>query len=244
MTSPLAITDLDRLVTTRLGLQAVAEHVLAKARYVDDGSIRLEAYGHGFATPVMSGGRRLSVDGVEIVVEDGSGSRRQRIDSVGRAAAFVGVEPGYPTSLQPAARPLSPDAPLDLDVAGGKALGVWVAFAAKVLSAFTAEIVDVVPSPLVLWPEHFDLAFSTEDAVESRRANYGASPGDSGHPEPYLYVGPWGAVPSNDYWNAPTFNGAVMPLSALIAADVVTDGATDAAMAFLRAGRTLLTMSS
>ena len=150
------------------------------------------------------------------------------------------MEPGFPTSLQPPAHPLSPDAPLDLDVASGKALGAWVAFAAEVLAAFAAEIVDVAPSPLVLWPEHFDLAFFTDDAVESRRANYGASPGDAGHPEPYLYVGPWGSVPPNDYWNAPTFNGAVMPLSALLAGDVAPDGA----MTFLRGGRTVLTMSS
>ena len=36
-----------------------------------------------------------------------------------------------------------------------------------------------------LWPEHFDLA-TTIDEV-----NYGGSPGDDGHPLPYLYVGPW-----------------------------------------------------
>ncbi|HSB86296.1 MAG TPA: hypothetical protein VLD86_08310, partial [Ilumatobacteraceae bacterium] len=69
------------------------------------------------------------------------------------------------------------------------------------------------------------------------RANYGASPGDDGHPEPYLYVGPWGSVAGNDFWNAPHFTGAVLPLSQLAAVAEPDDVARE----FLRAGRTLLT---
>ncbi|MGZ4700580.1 MAG: hypothetical protein ACXV98_05135, partial [Ilumatobacteraceae bacterium] len=87
-----------------------------------------------------------------------------------------------------------------------------------------------------LWPEHFDPAFSTEDADEARRANYGASPGDEGHPEPYLYVGPWGLVAPDGFWNATHFNGAVVPLSSLTAA---ADPA-QMALRFFRAGRALL----
>ena len=41
-----------------------------------------------------------------------------------------------------------------------------------------------------------------------RRANYGASPGDEQHAEPYLYVGPWTAEPQGELWNASAFNGA------------------------------------
>ena len=88
----------------------------------------------------------------------------------------------------------------------------------------------------MLWPEHFDQAFFTNDSNESQRANYGASPGDAGHPEPYLYVGPWAAVAKHEFWNATHFNGAVLPLSALV-------GAADpdsAALQFLQTGRALL----
>ena len=37
-----------------------------------------------------------------------------------------------------------------------------------------------------LWPEHFDAAF--DGLPEDSRATFGASPGDAGVPEPYLYV--------------------------------------------------------
>ncbi len=88
----------------------------------------------------------------------------------------------------------------------------------------------------ILWPEHFDQAFFTEDADESRRANYGASPGDDGHPEPYLYVGPWAVPPADEFWNATHFNGAVLALSTLLeAADPVAS-----ALQFLRRGRDVL----
>ena len=104
------------------------------------------------------------------------------------------------------------------------------------LAAFAAEIAEAHPSPLILWPEHFDQAFYTEDADEARRANYGASPGDEGHREPYVYVGPWGSTAPNDYWNAEHFNGAVLSLSELVAAD----DPTSVALQFLRAGRLIL----
>lgn len=58
-----------------------------------------------------------------------------------------------------------------------------------------------------LWPEHFDLGF--EMGIGAQRANYGASPGDDRHSEPYLYVGPWEAGDSpNSFWNDRAFNGA------------------------------------
>jgi hypothetical protein len=118
-------------------------------------------------------------------------------------------------------------------------LATWYAFTAEVLTQFAVEIADGSPSPLILWPEHFDQAFYTEDAVEARRANYGASPGDAGHPEPYLYVGPWGSTDSDDFWNAENFNGAVRALGDLLAEP---DPAASA-LNFLRTGRALLVSS-
>ena len=99
-----------------------------------------------------------------------------------------------------------------------EALTAWNAFCADRLESFVSEIADANPSPLILWPEHFDQAFYTEDSDESGRANYGASPGDDGHPEPYLYVGPWGTPATDEFWNAQHFKGAVMPISTLTAA--------------------------
>ena len=156
---------------------------------------------------------------------------------IGEAAAFVGVEPGFPSELYPPATPLHVDEPLHLDRRAAEVLTAWNAFCAGLLESFAKEIADANPSPLILWPEHFDQAFYTEDADESCRANYGASPGDDGHPEPYLYVGPWGPVPPDDFWNAAHFNGAVLPLSSL----TVAGDPAQMASQFFRTGRALLT---
>ena len=47
----------------------------------------------------------------------------------------------------------------------------------------------------ILWPEHFDLGIALDEV------NYGVSPGDSGHPLPYAYVGPW-TPREGEFWNA------------------------------------------
>jgi hypothetical protein len=237
MTTPLPIRDLDTFVSTRDGLHRVAEHVLAKARYVDDREIRLTQFAGGFATPVLSWGTRVRIDVDDLVVDDAEGSRRTRLNTIGGAAAFVGVEPGFPIELYPPATSFDADEPLHLDRDAAEVLAAWYGFTAEVLELFATEIIEAHPSPLILWPEHFDQAFFTEDADEARRANYGASPGDEGHPEPYMYVGPWGTTPApTGFWNAPHFNGAVLPLSAIVA----ESHPAKTALQFLRSGRLLL----
>jgi hypothetical protein len=52
----------------------------------------------------------------------------------------------------------------------------------------------------------------------SERANYGFSPGDEHHPEPYAYVGPWSAEVSGELWHATGFRGAELSYAALLAA--------------------------
>ena len=236
MTSLVPIADLDMFVATRNSLHKVAEHVLARARYVDDGKVELTAFTGGFATSLLARGR-VRVDGVDIVVDDGDNSRRAALTTIAAAAAFVGVQPGFPTELYGAATPLEPGAALALDRSAAESLAAWYAFTAEALGQFASEVADAQPSPLVLWPEHFDHAFFTSDVDESHRANYGASPGDAGHPEPYLYVGPWGSVVKREFWNATHFNGAVLPLSEL----VVDTDPKGAALQFLRTGCALLT---
>ncbi len=72
-----------------------------------------------------------------------------------------------------------------------------------------------------LWPEHFDVGCDVAVSTD-RRANLGASPGDSSSDsssdEPYLYVGPWDDARPGDpaYWNAPF--GAVLGYETLRAA--------------------------
>jgi hypothetical protein len=187
---------------------------------------------------LLGNGTRVRVDADEIVVDEHDTSRRSAIRTVGEAASFVGVEPGFPTELYPAATPLQPDLPLSLDRDASQALAAWYGFTAEVLDSFAAELGsdDAEPSSLVLWPEHFDQAFFTEDSDEARRANYGASPGDDGHPEPYLYVGPFSTPAANEFWNATHFNGAVLSLSTITSAA----DPSDAPLRFLRTGRALL----
>jgi hypothetical protein len=88
-----------------------------------------------------------------------------------------------------------------------------------VLEELRAEEVDGDPSLVQLWPEHFDIAFELGSESEGKRANFGASPGDEDHPEPYLYVGPWTAEVSGELWNATEFSGAELGYSELIGAE-------------------------
>lgn len=240
MTTLHPVHDLDTFVATRDALHRVAEHVLAAARYADDREIRLMAYPGGFSTPLLGDGSRVRVDVADLVVDERDGSRRQSLSTIDSAAKFAGIAPGFPTQLYEPATEIRGDEPLNIDHDAAETLAAWYGFTADVLDAFAAELSSVDdhanPSQRILWPEHFDQAFSTEDDVESRRANYGASPGDGGHPQPYLYVGPWGSAAADPFWNAPHFNGAVLALADLVAAA----DQHHTALQFLRTGRSLL----
>lgn len=240
MTLPVAIADLATFTSTRVALHQVAEHVLAKASFVDNGGIRLTTFAGGLATPLLTDGRRVRVEGEELVVDRGDGSRRAELSTISEAAAFVGVDPGFPTELYSATTDLHLDQALNVDPGAARELAAWFGFTAEVLEQFAGELDGADPSPLVLWPEHFDLAFFTQDEAEARRSNYGASPGDERHPEPYLYVGPFGPVAAHDFWNATHFNGAVCSLSDLM----VTSKPAEAALRFLLTGRGLIETSA
>lgn len=109
---------------------------------------------------------------------------------------------------------------LDVDEAAARQLGDWYAFSASVLRRVLHECgEELEPSPLRLWPEHFDLAFEAGSEKEGERANYGASPGDDGHPAPYIYVGPWSGDAEGELWNATAFSGAELGYDELVAAE-------------------------
>ena len=141
----------------------------------------------------------MRVDGAELVRDE----RRTPLSSLEAARQLV-------SDLVPGA--LS-DEPLDIDPAAAAVLGDWYALGDAVLTAFS----DATASEVRLWPEHFDIAI--ELGEEPLRANYGFSPGDEGHAEPYAYVGPWTAEVSGELWNASGFRGAELTYSELLRAD-------------------------
>jgi hypothetical protein len=187
--------------------------VVAPARKPDN-EIALIQTPDGFGTPPFEhDGRRLQVRvaGGEIVVEEDGSERRAPIVSVAEAAAFVGAD------LYPGGLPDDP-AELGIDPGAAGALAEFYGFAARVLATVGSSMSPAdEPSPVYLWPEHFDLAFEAGPESLGRRANYGASPGDDDHPEPYVYVGPWQPQPAGELWNATGFAGAELGYAELVA---------------------------
>jgi len=240
------------LVRTRESLHAVAEHVLAAARYRAIGRIGLVVSTGGFATPPFGpSGTVVAVDGVDLVVreealgragaghdddgpapgdgtpsEDALGTEhRAPLSTVRAAADLVGIPPGGPGAVYPLATPLEPDRPLEIDPIAAGRLAAWYALGDAALRRLRAEIAADEPSEITLWPEHADVALSAAGV------NYGASPGDESVPAPYLYVGPASPPPPDEFWNA--------PFGAALTWDDVHD--EEAALAFFRAGRARLT---
>ncbi len=112
------------------------------------------------------------------------------------------------------------------------------AFATTTLGALveSAEAAGEQVDPIRLWPEHFDVATVLGDEGAGTRSNYGVSPGDELHREPYLYVGPFAEPGPDSFWNATGFTGAQLGYAELLEADdqLVTG------LAFFMRGRDLL----
>ena len=107
----------------------------------------------------------------------------------------------------------------DTDRAAASALGDFYGFACSVLEELRAEEADGDPSLVRLWPEHFDIALELGPEARGQRANFGASPGDEDHQEPYIYVGPWDSeLASGALWNATGFPGAELSYTELLEA--------------------------
>jgi hypothetical protein len=116
-------------------------------------------------------------------------------------------------------------------VKAAAALGDLYGFACSVLEQFRADEDDGDPTLVRLWPEHFDIALELGSAAAGQRANFGVSPGDDDHDEPYLYVGPFDHdAASGELWNATGFAGAELRYSELLEAD----DQRQAALGFMR----------
>jgi hypothetical protein len=207
MTLPRLATLPATFMTTVAALHRVAEQIVAPARKPDN-EIALAATPGGFGTPEFDfAGRRqqVRVEGAELVHRAGDEERRAALTTLEDARRLLAdLVPGGPLST----------APLEVDAAAATRLGDWYAFGAAVLT----EIADATASPVLLWPEHFDIAIELGDEAAGQRANYGFSPGDADHDEPYAYVGPWTAEVSGELWRATGFRGAELRYSELLAA--------------------------
>jgi hypothetical protein len=232
---------------TRHVLHRVATHVLARAQHSATGRIGLRVSPGGFATVEFGRGERLrAVDGMLVheFSDDGSWRIESRAisgASLAELCRFAGVDPHEEFSAGHDTPPVGDlEHPIEIHLPSAERLGSWYAIAARALDRAISDVaVTARPSLIQLWPEHFDVATDVAfdaAAPSERRVNLGGSPGDSAHPAPYLYVGPWTADRPGDptFWNA-SFGAILDYETAVTTADPVSS-ATD----FFRLGLTTL----
>ena len=246
------VADVARFLRTRRAWHAAAEHLLAPSRFAATGKIGLRFTAGGFGTPFFAhdgASVQLRVDGTELVVV-----RCAMSTTVTRIPLRDALHSGHeidPAIIAPgtvlelpydATTTPTPEVLGSADDASAALLGDWFGFGCSVLETLRAGAPDADATRCQLWPEHFDLAIELGDAASGnegrgQRAAFGASPGDTEHAEPYLYVSPWVAPPDDPYWNDTAFRGASLPYAALTGDPIA---ARSTALAFLARGRELL----
>jgi len=187
------------LVSTRLSLHTLAEHLLAGDLWRRTGKIGLRRTPGGFGQPetLVDGTRhRLRIDGTRLVVLDGDRERWEELSSPVAAATFADCRLGAPSQAFTPETVLGADEPLDIDAAAATMPAEWFELVEAALDEVRRRHSDLGPTLTQLWPEHFDLAFSMAEI------NFGGPPGDAAHDEPYLYVGPWAPL-EGPAWNEP-----------------------------------------
>lgn len=209
------------LSTARLALHRLGVYVIAPVRHAANGKFGLRWTAGGFGTPFFSDDtatdRQIRVEGTNLIDQRGQEVRVSPITTLQAAADFLGSTIDTGT----AAEHDSPDvgdvnAALPVSAEATEFLGHWYGMAFAALEAVRADAGSVDASRPQLWPGHFDPAIEVGD--EDHRGSYGASPGDDGIDEPYLYLSIWwpdkiGVDASDPAWNAPSFTGAVLKLS-------------------------------
>lgn len=235
----------------------LAYAVVAEARRQSNGKFGLRYTAGGFGTPFFARDGRdtqVRVAGGRIIVQSGDEARAVPIESLSSAADHCGVSPSTEAAEHDSPPLGDLQQPLMVDAGLTAFLGDWFGFSFSVLEELrlTPGARDVGRTQL--WPGHFDPAVeitagdpgvgldglhadeasaASDDGDVSRRATYGASPGDQHNPAPYLYVGPWGGIDTTDeYWGAEIFPGAALGYDALLA----TPDQRRAALDFFTAG--------
>ncbi|WP_380163618.1 hypothetical protein [Jannaschia sp. R86511] len=176
----------DLLLSTRLGLHAVAEGVLAGPQHRAAGTIRLSVE-PGSVQTVAEPRLRLGATSVSGPAGEASLLGATSVMALGAA---VGVQAGPPVGLYTDTSGVELDQPLSIDADTATALMDFFAVGAAGLLTFAPE------ERAVLWPEHFDLAVTVDEV------NYGVSPGDGFSTQPYAYVGPFRPV-ADPFFDAP-----------------------------------------
>jgi hypothetical protein len=170
------------LAATRRSLHGVAELLIAGPQFRLHKTIKLAVTTGGIRGTKLAAG----IEGTEFVWEGGSALLAGSCAELG---ALAGIDAGAPEGLYTDTSGVSVDEPLVIDPEIAELLLVWFSLGDVALRAFAP---DEVP---ILWPEHFDLGIAVDEV------NYGVSPGDSSHAQPYAYIGPW-TPKSGPFWNA------------------------------------------
>jgi hypothetical protein len=88
----------------------------------------------------------------------------------------------------------------------------------------------LAPSPVRIWPHHFDMAtlilLEAGSAEHARSVNAGFSPGDERYDEPYFYLSPYPypdpaelpPLPALGHWHVHGFTAAIAPASRILEA--------------------------
>ena len=106
------------LVESRIALHRLAAYVIAPVRYVATGRFGLRSTAGGFGTPEFNG-RRIRVEGLDLIDERDGSERRQAITSLSAAAAFLDASIDPDTAAEhdtPAAGDVDADLGIDLSL--------------------------------------------------------------------------------------------------------------------------------
>lgn len=219
---------------TRDALHRLATHVVYLPRREATGRYGMIWTPGGFGTPFFGDDEQIRVTGDVLVHQRRKQLESAPITTLRAAAELLGrtVDPNFDHGFDDAVPAGDIDADFGVSEEAALALGDWYWLATSVLEQLRDEWSDADPSTVQLWPEHFDIAFDAAYGEPSGRCrvNIGASPGDAGHPDPYLYVNPHTEDRPGDaaYWNAGF--GATLAYDEVVAAgrkaeqrDVVLD---------------------
>lgn len=222
----------------RNGYHRLAYGVVAEARRLANTKFGLRFTRGGFGTPFFGDDEQVRVEHGLLVRQRGDDADAIEITTLRAAADFLGLEPGTAAGEHDSPPLGDLDADLGATPETGSFLASWFGFSWAALEELRLTDGAVEVDRTQLWPGHFDPAIAMGDAATGGRATFGASPGDHGHDEPYLYVGAWGDVDRRDpYWNETTFNGASMTYRDL----VETEDSVTTAIEFFREGHQRLT---